>query len=465
MLHLHNSTTSALSEDRETRIQTLLDQLRPAADQALRHMVEQLVDAPEQQLFGDLELPSATRPTNSLPLSTKPASTAGKRGYRGSSSSCPHCLSPARFLYYLSRSLLTVNGPLTVSRAYYHCEHCHHGHCPWDHILGLGDDRLSAATRPLVALAGTLAPFQQGEEVLRRLAGLQVSASTCRRVTETAGDRLRQQYAAGVVVLPGRPAAWDFSLPPRDGQAFPGTVAYLGLDAFAVATRPVKGRGVEWRMLYVGLLYDPRKQHTVYVTAYDFEVVAARLRSYAVAFGLANAAVLVAITDGGNGLERVLRQNVSDGLQFVLDYWHEAERLHKLATLLHPTDRAAAVAWAEQAKSLLWQAGGVALWQHLQALSLPAEASKELQDELRRRLAYYQENGHRTDYAGYRAQGWDVGSGPTEAGCKVLQGRLKGAGMRWQVSGSEQVAALKALYATGEGLWDAFWAQPQRPAA
>lgn len=56
MLHLHNSTTSALSEDRETRIQTLLDQLRPAADQALRHMVEQLVDAPEQQLFGDLEL-------------------------------------------------------------------------------------------------------------------------------------------------------------------------------------------------------------------------------------------------------------------------------------------------------------------------------------------------------------------------------------------------------------------------
>ena len=74
-------------------------------------------------------------------------------------------------------------------------------------------------------------------------------------------------------------------------------------------------------------------------------------------------------------------------------------------------------------------------------------------------------NGHRADYPGYRARGWDVGSGPTEAGCKVLQGRLKGAGMRWGVSGSEQVGALKALYASGEGLWDAFWAQPQRPAA
>ena len=301
--------------------------------------------------------------------------------------------------------------------------------------------------------------------MLRRLAGLRVSASTCRRVTLAAGDRLRRQYADGGVVLPGRPADWDFSLPDRDGQSFPGTAAYLGLDAFAVATRPAQGQGVEWRMLYVGLLYDPRKEHTVYVTDFDFEAAAARLRAYAVAFGLAAAEVVVAITDGGNGLERVLRRNVSDALQFVLDYWHEAERLHKLATLLHPKDGAAAAAWAERAKGILWEQGGTALLRHLQAIELPKRADKELAEELRRRIDYYEGNAHRADYPVYRAKGWDVGSGPTEAGCKVLQGRLKGAGMRWQVSGSEQVAVLKALYASGEGLWDAFWAQPQRPAA
>lgn len=317
----------------------------------------------------------------------------------------------------------------------------------------------------MVALAGTLAPFKQGEDVLRRLAGLQVSASTCRRVTQAAGARLRQQEAGGVVLLPGRPARWDFSLPDRDGRSFPGTVAYLGLDAFAVATRPAKGRGVEWRMLYVGLLYDPRKEHTVYVTDYDFEAVAARLRGYAVAFGLAAAAVQVAITDGGNGLERVLRQNVSGALQFVLDYWHEAERLHKFAALWHAGDGTAAAAWAARAKSILWEGGGAALLRHLRDLRLPAEADPGLAEELRRRIDYYEANAHRADYPGCRAKGWDVGSGPTEAGCKVLQGRLKGTGMRWGVAGSEQVGALKALYASGEGLWDAFWAQPQRPAA
>jgi hypothetical protein len=297
------------------------------------------------------------------------------------------------------------------------------------------------------------------------LAGLQVSASTCRRVTEAAGDQLRQRYAGGDVVLPGRPAHWDLSLPERDGQAFDGSVAYLGLDAFAVATRPPGGKGIRWRMLYVGLLYDPRKQHTVYVTDFDFEAVAARLRDYATAFGLGAAATLVAITDGGNGLERVLRQNFSAALACVLDYWHEVQRLHKLAALLHADDRAAAAAWVERAKSLLWEEGGAALLRHLQDIRLPRRAAAELVDELRRRIDYYQENGHRADYASYRAKGWDVGSGPTEAGCKAMQGRLKGAGMRWRESGSEQVAALKALYASGEGLWDAFWAQPQRRAA
>ena len=316
-----------------------------------------------------------------------------------------------------------------------------------------------------MALAGALAPFKQAEDVLRRSAGLRLSASTCRRITEAAGDRLRQQQVAGVVALPGRPAAWDLSLPERDGRSFPGTVAYLGLDAFAVLTRPAKGRPLEWRMLYVGLLYDPHKQHTVYVTDLGFEVVAARLRGYAVAFGLKGAEVLVAITDGGNGLERVLRQNVSGALEFVLDYWHEVQRLHKLAGLWHPADSPAAAAWVEQAKGILWEQGGEALRRHLEALRLPEGADQELVEELRRRISHYRDNARRADYPNHRAKGWDVGSGPTEAGCKVMQGRLEGAGMRWGVAGSERVGALKALYASGEGPWDAFWAQPQGSAA
>jgi len=64
-------------------------------------------------------------------------------------------------------------------------------------------------------------------------------------------------------------------------------------------------------------------------------------------------------------------------------------------------------------------------------------------------------------YATYRERGWDSGSGPTQAGGKRLGGRPKGTGMRWEEGPSREVAALRALEASGEGLWEAF--RDQRP--
>jgi hypothetical protein len=60
-------------------------------------------------------------------------------------------------------------------------------------------------------------------------------------------------------------------------------VAYLGLDAFAVPTRGPAG--VDWKMLFVGLLYDPGKDHTRYLVEYDFEQLAGLLRCYTVVLG------------------------------------------------------------------------------------------------------------------------------------------------------------------------------------
>jgi hypothetical protein len=41
--------------DRQARIEALVAQLRPAADEALRRMAEQLIDRPDTELFGDIE--------------------------------------------------------------------------------------------------------------------------------------------------------------------------------------------------------------------------------------------------------------------------------------------------------------------------------------------------------------------------------------------------------------------------
>lgn len=102
---------------------------------------------------------------------------------------------------------------------------------------------------------------------------------------------------------------------------------------------------------------------------------------------------------------------------------------------------------------------------HLRALELPAGASAEVREELRKLVGYFENNEHRTDYPGYRGKGWDIGSGPTEAGCKIIGARLKGSGMRWVEDGAATVAAPRALYVSDGKVWGGFWAQPRRRAA
>src|SRR5262249_39575959 len=115
----------------------------------------------------------------------------------------------------------------------------------------------------------------------------------------------------------------------------------------------------------------------------------------------------------------------------------------------------AAQAWATKAKEVLYEQGGTALLEHLRQQPLPCDAA--VAEEQRRLLGYFTDNEHRTNYPDYRACGWDIGSGPTEAACKSVGARLKQSGMRWVEAGAAQVAPLRALYLSGAATWDAFW--------
>ena len=349
---------------------------------------------------------------------------------------------------------------MTFTRAYYHCRHCGQGHCPLDARLGLDGSRQSPTLRRLLALAGSQVPFRQAAELARQLGGIRLSAATTRRRTEAAGDRLRRQHQDGQPVRPAHVRPWDLTLPRRDGRPFDGTVAYLGLDAFAVPTRGKEGAAIDWRMLYVGLLYSPDKEHTVYLADFDREQVARQMRLYAGVFGLGRARTLVAVTDGGNGLEGLVQRHFSEQVVFVLDFWHACEHGHGYAKLRYG---ARAPVWAEHAVGVMRRQGGAALLELLQAEELPSVCGAEVSESLRKLCGYVSENVHRMAYPDYRERGWDIGSGPTEAGCKLLGGRLTGTGMRWEECPSSEVAALRALQASGEGLWEAFWDQRPQP--
>jgi hypothetical protein len=218
-------------------------------------------------------------------------------------------------------------------------------------------------------------------------------------------------------------------------------------------------------MLYTALLYTPDKEHTRYLVDFELDALAEQVRAQARGVGITQVSDLIAVTDGGNGLEEALQRNLAENLTTILDWYHAAEHLGTFARVWHARDEEARAQWLQEAKGLLYEQGGEALLRYLQALELPPRTSAEVPEELRKLIGYFENNRHRTDYPSYRQNEWDIDNGPTEAGCKIIGERLRGSGMRWVEDGAATVAALRALYVSGGKLWDGFWAQPHRPAA
>jgi len=218
-------------------------------------------------------------------------------------------------------------------------------------------------------------------------------------------------------------------------------------------------------MLSTALLSTPQKEHARYLVDVELDTLAEPVRSQARTLGLAQVSDLIAVTDGGNGLEEALQRPLAEDLTTILDWYPAAEHLCAFAKVWHTHDDEARSPWQQGAKSILYEQGGEALLAYLGALALPSGASAAVPEELRKLIGYFENNRPRTDYPSYRHKGWDIGSGPTEAGCQIIGERLKGSGLRWVEDGAATVAALRALYVSGRNLWDGFWAQPHRPAA
>jgi hypothetical protein len=370
---------------------------------------------------------------------------------------CPDCEYAAKFHSYQPRRVLTVHGEVRVRRAYYYCGRCHQSFLPYDEALGLVDE-ISPGLMPLVCLAGTLLPFADAaEDVLQRFSGVRVSASTVLRCTEGEGERLRAQQKEGRMVKPTQTEP-KWTAPRPQGQP----AAYVGLDAFSVPMQGMRATKAEHRMLYTALLYTPQKEHTRYLVDFALNGLAEQVRAQARALGLTRVSDLIAVTDGGNGLEEALQRNLAEDLTTILDWYHAAEHLCAFAKVWHAGDDDARGHWQEQAKSILYEQGGEALLTYLHDIELAPGTSAETREELRKLIGYFENNRHRTDYPRYRANGWDIGSGPTEAGCKIIGERLKGSGMRWVEDGAATVAGLRALYVSGGKVWDGFWSQPRR---
>jgi hypothetical protein len=387
---------------------------------------------------------------------------------------CPRCHQDARFKGYRARGLLSILGPLTIERGYYHCPHCHHGHCPGDAAFGLDRSDLTSGAAELATLAGTLDNFARAADVvLPRMSGITVAESTVERTTEAVGAELGRAVEAKVAF--DEPRAWDWH---RDAEG--ATCAYVSIDLTGIAKQGPNGAAAEGEMVAVGMVYNPvpddRGQwaepqgrrpdwQARYVASLEGQgAVAEPLRQMAGRVGIGGAERWIAVCDGGSGLEELLRAHFGRLDAVILDFYHASEHLGDLAKAYHPGDAAAAeaahAAWSHRLK----HEGGPAVLAYLEGLDLATNPrARPAWEEV---TTYFRNQVDRMDYPSYRAKGWQIGSGPVEAACKTVIGqRMKGSGMRWGHEGADAVCHLRALLVSEPGQWEAFWRNRRRNAA
>jgi hypothetical protein len=375
------------------------------------------------------------------------------------------------------RTIMTMTGPVAVSRGYFYCRACAGGWSPADRVLGVDGQTCSTALRKAVAAAGREIPFARAAALVGEVAGADlVSAKTCDRIVKQAGRAARAVVAAETAALYENPArarrAWDNAATAYamiDGTGAPmvprETAGRAGKqpDGSAKTVENKIGR----LMVQLGRDKDGRPAllagSTSYVATFeqsgDFT---ASLAAEALRRDFARAPRLAVVADGARWIWKTADLLWPKAVQIV-DFYHAAEHAHDLADLLKPhlPPGADPAGFANKLRSLLAAGDIQALADQARAVNLPTE---DLKAKAATAIAYFTRNAHRMRYARFKKQGLWIGSGAVEGACKnLVEARAAQSGMRWTIDGLDPVIALRALHRSndqGAQRYNQIWDRP-----
>jgi len=383
--------------------------------------------------------------------------------YVGPTVSCI-CGQAARYAGRHAKTFTSVLGPLTLERAYYHCEACEAGVCPRDHALRLENTSLSPAVTRMVGLVGAMVSFAEGHELLRELGGVDVSTKNVERGAEALGREIAVDERRTV------------ESPPADVPIAP--TLYLGMDGTGVPmracelegragkqadgtskTREVKlvtiwsaeGRDKEGTperdpgsVSYSAAIESAAQRDTDEVPS-EF---AARVKREATRRGFDTAARRAVLGDGAKWIWNLADQHFPDAIQIV-DRFHAKQHLSDVGKSIYGATSDLAKEWARSRHEQL-DAG------QIEDLLLALRTHAPANEEARNCIKYIENNRHRMRYPEFRAAGLCTSTGVVEAGCKVAIGtRCKRTGMHWTVAGVDAIIALRCCKLSGR--FEDFW--------
>ena len=345
------------------------------------------------------------------------------------------------------KRIVTLFGELPeIKRTYYWNEDSHSGHYPFDDRLGLVG-RYTPAAADEMARCAVSHPYKDAAEAFSRCHAFKVSPDTIREIVgmlydessafakgSGGGERDACDEKAGIVCVMA------------DGTGMPMRKECLkgakGKDGRA-RTREVKAGAI-----FVASKTKDNEPHrdldtTTYVaTTHRREKFGKYLRSeFDRRFSKKPDTVLY-ITDGGKWLHSIHESDFPFAVE-ILDVYHAVEHLKPLLAGLGIKENSKEWKYRHHYWSECIKAGKVQnvldyIWKNMRA---------RLGKDAMREYKYYRSNAGRMKYDEYRANGWFIGSGVIESGCKTVIGqRFKQSGMIWSLKGAKALLPLRTLY-------------------
>ena len=340
----------------------------------------------------------------------------------------------------------TPYGPVRIERYIYQTSRGGRIDCPLEHQARIIRDASPRFASQLSHEYGQL-NARAVQTDLEQNHGRTVATSYIQNVAEWVGG-----------IAGAKEERWEYELPALQSAI---TAIVIGLDGAMIPIADSPGS----REAMVGALslYDSQdeRQHTVYLAAapehgkaafkqrMEREIVRIK-QQFPEALSLGSA-------DGTATNWAFLEQHTQRQL---IDFHHAIEYVAKIARAAHPQAKA-------KAKRDLWQSEHCARLKHqpdalatlIEEATQLAERralSRQVPEDLDSARTYFSNHRHQMDYACYVADGLRIGSGVTEAACKILvKQRLCASGMRWKNAGAKIGLSLCALTQT-TGRWTQF---------
>jgi len=345
-------------------------------------------------------------------------------------------------------TLFGLVGP--VPRIYFHRkggDGTKHGHYPWDERMGLMGQYTPAVVSEVLRLAA-MHSYEEAAQEFENAHGWRLSPDAMRGIVLDSSDDAAKFHQLCEAVKQGTRTGLAYVL--GDGTGISMFRKYLkgikGKDGKEAKTREVK--------LAAFFTGSPKKgkpcrdeDSTTYVATAarweDFGRMARR--EFDRRFPLVPDKTIF-LTDGGKWL-RSVHDNFFPFATMILDIYHALEHLREIMKLLGLKEKTEE--WTQRFRR--WKR----MFKEGRVETVVKEAEKMADGgknaaEVDKKLQYYRDNYDRMKYDEYVLNGWFIGSGVVESGCKcVVQQRLDLSGMHWSLQGAEALLPIRALYKSG----------------